>query len=183
MPIIQVLIFRGTGGVYNEDHPYYGEPALVRAGHVGVIGIIEDRIIGFHPTPEAADAIGGEKALLDALRQTKPQPGRLQDDVSYFERAAQLVDTTNGRTTVYVYDVEISEETLNKIRSWYNEGKEALYSFPNASGQFAENHSNCAMFWLTWFSIPLPKQTGSIKELVEIMKDEEYDTWLPNAND
>lgn len=183
MPIIQVLIFRGTGGVYTEDHQYYSEPALVRAGHVGVIGIIEDKIIGFHPTSEAAEVAGDEKALLDALRQKRPQPGRLQDDDAYFERAFQLTEATNGRTTVYIYDVEISEETLNEIRSWYNESKEALYSFPNASGQFNERHSNCAMFWFTWFNIPLPKQTGSIKELVEIMKDEEYETWVPNAND
>lgn len=34
MPVIQILIFRGTGGVHNSDDPYYGEPALVRAGHV-----------------------------------------------------------------------------------------------------------------------------------------------------
>jgi hypothetical protein len=183
VPIIQILIFRGTGGVYNEDHPFYSEPALVRAGHVGVMGIVENKIIGFHPTPEAAEAAGGEKALLNALKQMKPQPGRLQDDDAYFERAFELIEATESRTTVYVYDVEISEETLNQIRSWYNESKEALYSFPNDNGQFAKAQSNCAMFWLTWFNIPLPKQTGSIKDLVEIMKDEEYETWEHNAND
>ena len=80
MPIIRVLIFRGTGGVYNPDHPYHGEPALVRAGHVGVSGVIEGKIIGFHPTSEAAEAIGGEKELLEALKDKQPQPGRLQDD-------------------------------------------------------------------------------------------------------
>jgi hypothetical protein len=48
VPTIQVLIFRGTGGVYNEDSPHYHEPALVRAGHVGVMGIIEGKIIGFY---------------------------------------------------------------------------------------------------------------------------------------
>ena len=46
MPVIQVLVFRGTGGVYNAEHPYYSEPALVRAGHVGVAGVIDDKIIG-----------------------------------------------------------------------------------------------------------------------------------------
>lgn len=103
MPIIQVLIFRGTGGVYTEDHQYYSEPALVRAGHVGVIGIIEDKIIGFHPTSEAAEVAGDEKALLDALRQKRPQPGRLQDDDAYFERAFQLTEATNATAQQCTY--------------------------------------------------------------------------------
>lgn len=181
MPIIQILIFRGTGGVYNKDHPFYSEPALVRAGHVGVIGIVEDKIIGFHPTPEAAEATGGEKALLEALKQKKPQPGRLQDDDAYFERAFELIEATDSRTSVYMYDVEISEGTLKQIRSWYNEGKEALYNFPHEDGQFNEQESNCAMYWVEWFKIPLPKRTGNIKVLTKIMKDEEYDIWRPNA--
>lgn len=181
MPIIQVLIFRGTGGVYNEEHPYHGEPALVRAGHVGVTGVIEDKIIGFHPTSEATEKTGGEKALLEALREQRPQPGRLQEDNLYFERASQLTEATDGRTTVYMYEVEISEETLNKIRSWYNEKKEALYNFPHEDGRFNKQESNCAMYWVEWFKIPLPKRTGNIKVLTKIMKDEEYDIWQPNA--
>ncbi|MCI0714026.1 MAG: hypothetical protein L0154_27975 [Chloroflexi bacterium] len=55
MPIIQILIFRGTGGVLNKAHPHYSEAVLVRAGHVGMLGVIEDKIIGFHPTPEATE--------------------------------------------------------------------------------------------------------------------------------
>jgi len=176
MPVIQILIYRGTGGVYNSDDPYYEEPALVRAGHVGVIGVIDDKIIGFHPTPEAAEALGGEKPLLNALRDQIPQPGRLQDDDEYFRRAHELSDATKGRTTVYMYEVEISEATLNDIRTWYNEGKEALYNFPD-DGQFKNRESNCAMFWVEWFKIPLPKRTGSIKALAKEMKDEGYDIW------
>lgn len=176
MPVIQVLVFRGTGGVYNAEHPYYSEPALVRAGHVGVAGVIDDKIIGFHPTSEAAQAIGGEKALLNALKDKIAQPGRLQDDDEYFKRAHELRDATNGRTTVYMYEVEISEETLNNIRTWYNDNKEALYNFPD-DGQFKNRESNCAMFWVEWFKIPLPKRTGSIKVLAKEMKDEGYDIW------
>ena len=177
MPIIEVLIFRGTGGVYKSDNPYYDEPALVRAGHVGVRGVIADTIIGFHPTPEAA---GGEKALLDALWDKIPQPGRLQDDDAYFERAHELRDATNGRTTIYMYEVEISEETLNKIRTWYNENREAMYNFPDREGRFNEGESNCATFWYR-FKIPLPKRTGKIETLTKKMSDEGYETWQPNA--
>lgn len=59
MKQLTVLVFRGTGGVLNETNPHYNEPALVRAGHVGVMGVIQDGIIGFHPTPEVASELGG----------------------------------------------------------------------------------------------------------------------------
>lgn len=176
MPVIQVLIFRGTGGVFNVDHPYHDEPALVRAGHVGIAGVIENKIIGFHPTPEAAEAVGGEKELLKALQQKEPQPGRLQADDDYFERAHELRDQTDGRTTVYVYEVEISEETLRQIRSWYNKDKEAPYNFPDDNGQFDDGESNCALFW-NRFDIPMPVGTGQIRDIVERMEDEDYEIW------
>lgn len=177
MPLIQILVFRGTGGVFNADHPYYAEPALVRAGYVGARGIIPDKIIGFHPTPQAGDRLGGEVALLQSLREKQAQPGRLQDDNVYFERAVELIDATNGRTTVYMYEIEISEETLNEIRSWYNEGKEAPYNFPDQDGSFNEGESNCAIFWRR-FSLPLPVVSGNIREIIQIMDEEGYDKWL-----
>lgn len=175
MPIVQVVIFRGTGGVYRTDSTYYSEPALVRAGHVGVIGVIDNKIIGFHPTPESAETAGGEKALLNALKDKTPQPGRLQDDNEYFERAYELSET-GERTTVYVYEVEISEETLKEIRSWYNEEKESLYNFPDDNGEFNEGESNCALFW-NRFNIEMPIKTGNIKELTRYMQLKRYDKW------
>jgi hypothetical protein len=176
VPFIRVLIFRGTGGVLTPEHPYHGETALVRAGHVGVSGIIDDKIIGFHPTPEAAEALGGEKMLLEALKDKKLQPGRLQDDDAYFKRASELIEATNGRTTVYMYEVEISEETLQSILSWYNGRKEALYNFPNEDGQFHEGECNCAIFWQR-FSIPLPVTTGLIRDIADRMQADGYDIW------
>ncbi len=177
MPIIQVLIFRGTGGVYNSQHPYYNEPALVRAGHVGVSGVIDGKIIGFHPTPEVAEAIGGEVTLLKALGERIPHFGCLQDDNAYFERASELIEETDGRTTVYMYEVEISEDTLENIRLWYNEKKLALYNFPDDDGEFQLGESNCAIFWQR-FSIPLPVESGNIREIIQIMDEEGYDKWL-----
>ncbi|MDQ7027138.1 MAG: hypothetical protein Q9P44_16455 [Anaerolineae bacterium] len=180
MPIIRILIFRGTGGVYNPDHPHHGEPALVRAGHVGISGVIDDKIIGFHPTTEAAEALGGEKMILEALMQKKPQPGRLQDDDAHFKRASELVEATNGRTTVYMYEAEISEETFQSIRSWYTEQKEALYNFPNDDGQFQEGECNCAIFWQR-FSIPLPVPTGLIRDIADRMQADDYDIWSKDS--
>lgn len=182
MPIIQVLIFRGTGGVQNKAHPHYNEPGLVRAGHVGVAGVIEDKIIGFHPTAAAAEQLGSEERLIKALVRHEPQPGRLQDDTAYFERAYELIEATGGRTIVYTYAVEISDETLAAIQSWYNEKKEAPYNFPNRVGQFQEGESNCAVFWRQ-FDIPLPVVTGSIKALIRIMSEQDYKQWQPKKSE
>lgn len=180
MPIIDVLIFRGTGGVRNKNHPYYDETALVKAGHVGISGVIEGEIIGFHPTPEVINELGGTEALIDELAEYKPHPGRLQNDSVYFERAYELMEETSGRTTIYTYAVDVSDETFNMIKSWYDEGKEALYNFPNTEGKFQNQETNCAIFWTQWFKIPLPLNTGSIKVLTDYMRDEEYETWQPS---
>ncbi|MEO1666684.1 MAG: hypothetical protein AAFU54_18750 [Chloroflexota bacterium] len=176
MQTITVLIYRGTGGVRRKEHPYYSEPALVRAGHVGVSGVIEDKIIGFHPTPEIAEELGGEAVLLKKLEDKEAQPGRLQDDDAFFERAAELAKETNGRTTVFMYTFDISDKALDEIRSWYYGKKEAPYNFPDRNGQFNDGEYNCAMFW-TRFGIELPVKTGSIRRLSDEMRAEEYDTW------
>ena len=178
MPVIQVLIFRGTGGVLNKNHPYYEEPGLVRAGHVGVAGVIEGKIIGFHPTESAAEQLGSEEALIEALVRHEPQPGRLQDDTAYFERAYELIEDTGGRTTVFIYDAEISEEMLDTIRVWYHEGNEEQYNFPDDEGNFVPGEYNCAIFW-TRFGVELPVKTGSLRELTSKMQAEEYDVWRP----
>ncbi|MCI0714027.1 MAG: hypothetical protein L0154_27980 [Chloroflexi bacterium] len=104
--------------------------------------------------------------------------GRLQDDDDYFNRAYELIEETNGRTAVYIYDVEVSEEILEGIQSWYNDKHEALYNFPDQSGQLADKEYNCAMF-LKVFDIPLPARTGSLKALTDKMKTENYDRWHP----
>lgn len=123
MPIIQIVAFRGTGGVIDPDHPYFQQEAgLVRAGHVGLQGVIPGKIIGFSPTPEAAESLGGEQALLEKLvNEHEAQPGCLQDDTRHFQRAYELIVETNGRTTVWEIDVEVSGETLETIKEWYNE--------------------------------------------------------------
>ncbi|QPC83514.1 hypothetical protein G4Y79_03780 [Phototrophicus methaneseepsis] len=187
MPILQVVIFQGTGGVYNMAHEYYGESALVRAGHVGVIGVVENQILGFHPTPEEVESMGGEAALLEYLKghdqsdDRRSVKGCLQDDTEYFYRAYELAEETNGRTTVYMYEVEIQAFTMQEILTWYTNRKIKLYSFPDGAGEFQYDVSNCATFWLAYFGIPLPVRTGRIKLLVEKMQIEDYSLWQPNA--
>jgi len=177
--IVEVLVFRGTGGVANKDHPYYGESALVRAGHVGLIGVIEGKIIGFHPTPEAANTFPGEEALITALMNHEPQPGRLQDDTEYFYRAHELAQETNGRTTVYTYSVVISDEMLDTIRQWYDTRRESPYNFPDDDGHCKPGESNCALFWEN-FEIPLPLSNGQLRLLSDYMREEQFEVWHPN---
>lgn len=181
MPIIEVLIFRGTGGVLNQAHPYHDEAALVRAGHVGVLGVIDDKTIGFHPTPAAVALAGGERQILEALSNYQAQPGCLQDDTHHFARAAELRGETDGRTTVYIYAVEITQSTLAAIRRWYNDQREAPYNFPDRVGGFQDDQSNCALFWKR-FGIPLPVTTGIIRELTNEMSEQGYEVWQPDAS-
>src|SRR5262245_5863765 len=120
MPTIFLLGFRGTGGVTDDANPHFSEPALVRAGHVAIGGVIPDVFIGFSPTPEAALAAGGELELLNLLSQHNAQPGRLQDDTEVFHRAKELA-VTDDKTTVYKLNIEVTNETLETIKAWYNE--------------------------------------------------------------
>jgi hypothetical protein len=183
MPVLDVLIFRGTGGVLNREHPHYDEPGLVRAGHAGIAGVIDGRIIGFHPTAEAVEEAGGERELLEALSRHESQPGCLQDDTAIFERAHELSEA-GERTTVYIYSVNVSDSTLATIRAWYNEQKETPYNFPDRkTGTFSGQESNCAIFWLKHFQIPLPVKTGQIKLLIDVMKEEEYEVWEKNRDE
>lgn len=117
MPVIQLLAFRGTGGILNQNSPYFeSEPGLIRAGHVGLQGVIEDKIIGFSPAPEAIKSAGSEQKLLDMLvRKHQAQVGQLQDDTAIFNRAYELIDETHRRTTVWMLDVEVSQETIERL--------------------------------------------------------------------
>jgi hypothetical protein len=168
MPIIRLLAFRGTGGVFDEEHDYYQEAGLIRAGHVALADVIEGKIIGFSPTPEAAEALGGEQALLEALGEHIAQAGRLQDDTAIFERAQALANQ-GERTQVWELPIEVSEATLDAIKSWYNEKKEYLYNFPDSQGNFPEGEANCATF-PKHLSIDVPATTGKLSDYLDAMK-------------
>lgn len=165
MSKITVLYFEGTGNVMlTRQTKYDTEPALIRAGHVGIMGVIPDKIIGFSPTPEAAEKAGGELQLLQLLIDHIPQPGRLQDDTEIFQRA-KLLASEGAPTTVYKFMLDVSESTVDTLKEWYNETKEAQYTFPNFNGSFAENTYNCATF-PGLLGVPLPVVEGRIKRLI-----------------
>jgi hypothetical protein len=180
MPIIQLVAFRGTGGVFDDEHERFGENPLIRTGHVSLGGVIEGKLIGFSPTPEATEAIGGMDNLLEALRNYQPQPGRLQDDTAIFERAYELAVEHNERTTVYVMDIDVSDETVAEIKKWYNEKREAFYNLPSrGKPEFADNEFNCATFPQK-FGVTIPIMTGKLSMYIEIMKIKGAKAWTPN---
>jgi hypothetical protein len=72
--------------------------------------------------------------------------------------------------------IEVSEETLDAIKSWYNEKKEYPYNFPNDEGQFAEGEANCATFPHE-LKIPLPANTGLLKRYISAMQEKGARLW------
>jgi hypothetical protein len=175
MPTIFIVGFRGTGGLTNPKHQHFSEPALVRAGHVAIGGVIPDKLIGFSPTPEAAEAAGGELALLELLKQHIAQVGCLQDDTAIFERAKELA-AKDEPTTVYKLDIEVSDATFETIKTWYNNKKEAMYNFPNWDDTFEPNEYNCGIF-PALLGVPIPSTTGSTTDYVEDMKAKGATKW------
>jgi hypothetical protein len=88
MKKIYLLGFRGTGFA---DLQYAAEPALIRAGHVGIA--FEDDptlILGFHPTEAEIARVGGEEAAIEWLKENEPLDGALQADYAIFARAYAL---------------------------------------------------------------------------------------------
>ena len=159
--------FRGTGGVYNQEHPHYDKPALIRAGHIGLAGIIEGKIIGFSPTPESAEKAGGEKELLEKLRNHEAVPGCLQDDTAIFRQAYEMAQKGEN-TIVWMIEIEVSQETVEKIRDWYETGKESLYNFPEFDGSFKPGEYNCATFPVL-MGISIPANTGILRTYIAEM--------------
>ena len=175
MPTIFLLGFRGTGGVTDQENRHFSEPALVRAGHVAIGGVIPDIFIGFSPTPEAAEVAGGELELLKLLKAHIAQPGCLQDDTIVFHRAKKL-SADNKRVTVYKLNIEVSDETLETIKEWYNEKKEAKYNFPNKDGTFEPDEYNCGTF-PALLGVPIPSSSGLIESYLQVMKDKGASEW------
>ncbi len=181
MPVIQLLAFRGTGGILNQNSPYFeSEPGLIRAGHVGLQGVIEDKIIGFSPAPEAIKSAGSEQKLLDMLvRKHQAQVGQLQDDTAIFNRAYELIDETHRRTTVWMLDVEVSQETIERLIKWYNEKYTALYNLPERQPpEFEDNEYNCATFPAK-LDVPVPARTGKLQLFIKYMIEKGAVQWEP----
>lgn len=110
------------------------EPALIRAGHVGFA--FEDEpvfIFGFHPISEALEAVGGEEAAIEWLKESKSLDGTLQADRSIFVRAYEL-HQPGARTEVWQITLELPDKEYERVRAqtlqWYTEKIVFTYAFP-----------------------------------------------------
>jgi len=180
MKRITLIGFRGTSFQIPE---YQNEPALIRAGHVGFAFEDEpDLILGFHPTPEAIEAIGGEEAAIEWLKENEPLDGALQDDFSIFVRAYEL-HQQGARTEVWQISIELPDAEYKRIRlqalQWYTEKTVFTYAFPQRGYPPLPDQDNCATFPRR-LALPLPEQTGQLVRYVAVLESEGT-RWKPEG--
>jgi hypothetical protein len=170
VPTVYLLGFRGTG---DFDHPQYAhEPALIKAGHVGLQLEGDERVFGFHPTVAAAEQAGGEKALIELLKEHQAQDGTVQEDTAIFQRARALAQQ-GERTTVWVIAYEFTtaefEAFQNQLLDWYVHEKIFRYNFPKTDGSFNLGEYNCALF-PKLLGLAIPSLDGNLRVYIEALK-------------
>ena len=178
MKKIYLIGFRGTGF---RDAKFSREPALIRAGHVAIaFEEAEDQILGFHPTPEAVEDVGGEDAAIAWLKAKKTLDGTLQQDYSIFARAVELAQQ-DARTAVWQFAVEVSDEDFERIRqqaiTWYTEKQVFAYAFP--PDEPMPDRDNCATFPRK-LGLPLLDPVGQIKDYVRTL-EAQGEPWKPKG--
>jgi filamentous hemagglutinin len=170
---INYLAFRGLANFAENVGKFH---PLVIAGHVGIQFEDDSTIYGFHPTEEAEIQAGGEREILNLLKQHIPQLGGVQNDTDIFLKAVEL------NLTVYYLTYEFSEEEYQKIKDklqqWYNEEKKFWYNFPQPEGGFPEGQYNCSTF-PTLLGIPVPHSTGYIHLVIAAMVRDGAREWKP----
>jgi hypothetical protein len=178
---IRLIAFRGTGGF--RDPRYQNEPALIKAGHVGLQLEGDATIYGFHPTQEAAEAAGGEDQLTNLLKQHIAQPGNVQDDTAIFERAHALAQQ-GERTEVIYLTYTVSDAEFQNIHAqlleWYNNQQVFQYNFPAFDGKFADDEYNCAMF-PGLLGLTLPSESGNLVDYLDDMREKGAEEWQPKS--
>lgn len=171
MKHVYIIGFVGTG---IRDARYRDEHGLIQLGHVGLTFEGEpDIILGFHPTPEAIKAIGGQEAALMWLRNRKDGnrlEGCLQNDVAIFERAYDI-SQTNPQTTVWQMVQELDDEIFVQCQAqaftWYNEKRIFPYALPLPSREIAWD--NCATF-PRHLGLELPETSGQLQRYIPILE-------------
>jgi len=178
MKNVYLIGFRGTGF---RDKKYAQEPALIRAGHVGLVFEgSEALVIGFHPTEEAVNAVGGEDAAIEWLKAKQTLDGTLQEDTGIFLRAVELAQL-DARTAVWQLAIEVPDEDFERIRQqtieWYTAKKVFAYAFP--PDEPMPDRDNCATFPRR-LGLPQLDPIGQIKDYVRIL-EEEGELWKPKG--
>lgn len=176
MKRIYLVGFRGTGF---RDVNFSAEPALIWAGHVGIM--FEDDpglILGFHPTEEAVKAAGGTQEAVQRLRAKGTLAGILQQDYLIFVRAAQLAQQ-GARTAVWQLVTQVEDDVYEQIRqqalTWYNEKIQFSYAFP--TDELMPDRDNCATFPRR-LGLPVLDPVGQIKDYVSQL-EQQGEPWQP----
>jgi len=181
MKNIYLIGFRGTSFQVPE---YKSEPALIRAGHVGfAFEDAPDFIFGFHPTPEAVEAVGGEEAAIEWLKENEPLDGALQADRPIFMRAYAL-QQQGARTDVWQITLELPDDEYERIRAqalqWYTEKTVFTYAFPVRGQPPLPDRDNCATFPRR-LTLPLPEPTGQLVRYIAVLESQGT-RWKPEGN-
>jgi hypothetical protein len=179
MKKVYLIGFRGTG--FREEQ-FKNEPALIRAGHVGIaFEGDEENVIGFHPTLEAVEQVGGGDAAIAWLKSGNSLEGALQKDYPIFLRAFELAQQ-GARTTVWQVVVELADDEFERVReqaiTWYNQHKVFAYVFP--SDEPMPDRDNCATFPRR-LGLPLLDRVGQIKDYVRALQ-EQGEQWKPKGS-
>jgi hypothetical protein len=186
---MKTIYLIGFQGKSFRDERYKQENALIRAGHVGIaFEGYEGSIIGFHPTSEAIEKIGGVEIAIEWLKAHNTLEGRLHEDYAIFVRAyelaQQLRDATDRDTTVYWHPVEVNDEEFERIRilfmQWYNQGTVFTYGFP--VDPLPLKRDNCASFPRK-LNLPVLDlaEIGKIEDYVKVLKQEAH-LWKPEED-
>lgn len=160
MKTIYLVGFRGVG--YRME-AFKDESLLIKVGHVGFAFEGEEgRVFGFHPTTDAARAIGEDAAIIAHLKRLQSLPGTVHDDTAIFRRAHALA-VAGVRTQVWQFGIPVSDDEFDRIRAlvwlWYTEQKTFPYAFP--SEELTPDSDNCATFPRR-LGLPLPEPTGQL---------------------
>lgn len=170
MKKIYLIGFRGTSFQALE---YKAELALIRAGHVGFAFENDSQfMLGFHPTPEAIEAVGGEAAAIEWLKENEPLDGALQADRPIFVRAHEL-HLNGARTEVWQVTLELPDDEYERVRTlalqWYTEKTVFTYAFPERGQPPLPDRDNCATFPRR-LTLPLPETTGQLTRYIEALE-------------
>lgn len=171
MKRVYFIGFLGTG---IRDVRYQKEHGLIQLGHVGLAFEGEPALmLGFHPTPEAIEAIGGQEAALKWLRNRKDGnrlDGCLHNDVAIFACAYEI-SQSNPRISVWELAQEVDEEAFEKLRKqafeWYNKKRIFPYALPLPSREI--EWDNCATFPRR-LGLDLPETSGQLLRYIPILQ-------------
>jgi hypothetical protein len=168
MKRVYLIGFRGTGF---RNERYKDESLLIRAGHVGFYFEDEpDRIFGFHPTEQAANAVGDDVDVINWLKHHRVLEGALHNDSATFHRAYELAQS-DAPTDVWQMAMPLEDNRYDQIREqaqqWYNDNRAFMYSFPPAESK--ADRDNCATFPRK-LGLPLPESTGNLREYIPALQ-------------